>query len=587
MSPIMSKDFENPSCHSRNKAIENAELEALLTVNRYAPLRFKLGMLEERGHHVNEADKWNTECRENLTNSRVHDSNGRTLQDTAHSAGLQIEGVTSRPDSPVRDTAGLSNDSVSDASGIQDAVSAGQATVAKEGNALAKTKTPDTGAATINADDVKLEEKESQAGSGDEEGSEVGDSDEDTDGNDEQLVLNDLKEAAVRFESIDKILAGLGNTSTGLVDTVRQLRLSLEFSQKEIDTLKGENQTLRRQLDDLGTEERRSTFQMDRLEEKIDRVDTLAKKKNLIFEGVPEAGGGKENVEKSIWGLFDQLNINKGMEFDACYRQGNYNKNRNRPIVVVFQKQLDRDLVYASRMNLRKTPDYKQVWVNEDLGQASKKTRNMIRLIAKQAQVEGIDCRTGKYALHINKERYDSSNLDELPPPLHPSIVKQIRVDKDTIAYQSEFAPFSNLFPVSITMGQHKFVSSEQIFQFLKAKTMNKPLAATRIYLSRNQVEIKRMGDDLGTSDLWESRQFDLMYSCLKKKFTQNPHLKEMLLGTGNCELVEATPNRLWGCGATLSSNLLRRHEWQGENRQGKILMTVREELRRAQLDGV
>ena len=53
-----------------------------------------------------------------------------------------------------------------------------------------------------------------------------------------------------------------------------------------------------------------------------------------------------------------------------------------------------------------------------------------------------------------------------------------------------------------------------------------------------------------------------------------------MLLDTGNCELVVATPNRLWGCGATLSSNLLRRHEWPGENRQGKILMTVRNELR-------
>ena len=43
---------------------------------------------------------------------------------------------------------------------------------------------------------------------------------------------------------------------------------------------------------------------------------------------------------------------------------------------------------------------------------------------------------------------------------------------------------------------------------------------------------------------------------------------------------MEATPGRLWGCGATLSSNLLRRHEWPGENKQGKILMTVRDKLR-------
>ena len=91
---------------------------------------------------------------------------------------------------------------------------------------------------------------------------------------------------------------------------------------------------------------------------------------------------------------------------------------------------------------------------------------------------------------------------------------------------------------------------------------------------------MKRMGDDLGTSELWEKRKFDVMYVCLKKKFEQNEELRELLLNSGNCELVEATPGRLWGCGATLSSNLLKRHEWPGENRQGKILMTVREEIR-------
>ena len=105
-------------------------------------------------------------------------------------------------------------------------------------------------------------------------------------------------------------------------------------------------------------------------------------------------------------------------------------------------------------------------------------------------------------------------------------------------------------------------------------------LIAAKIYLSRDQIEIKQLGDEAGTSDLWETEKFDIMYICLKRKFEQNPELLRMLLDTGDRELVEATPNRLWGCGATLSSNLLRRHEWPGENRQGKILMTVRKELR-------
>ena len=382
-----------------------------------------------------------------------------------------------------------------------------------------------------------------------------------------------------KFDLVEKLLGEMGKRSTALTGTVQDLRDSLEFSQSEIVTLKEENYKLRQKLEDLELEEDRSSYQIKKLEGKVDKVETQVKKKNLMFEGLPEVEGGKEEVIKTVWSLFDQLNINRGIEFDACFRQGTYNRHRARPIVISFQKQSDRDLVYAKRLNLRNTQNYKQVWISEDLGQASKKARNLIRLITKKAQIDGIDCRTGKYTLQVNNERYDSSNLCDLPPPLHPSTVKQIQLDKNTVAYQSEFAPFSNFFPADIVLGNHKFFCLEQAYQYLKAKYLNKPLAAARIYLSREQIEIKQIGDALGSSPEWDTKRFDMMYVCLRRKFEQNQHLRAMLLATGSCELVEATPNRLWGCGATLSSNLLRRHEWPGENRQGKILMTVRDEL--------
>ena len=208
-------------------------------------------------------------------------------------------------------------------------------------------------------------------------------------------------------------------------------------------------------------------------------------------------------------------------------------------------------------------------------------------MIARKAQAEGIDCRTGKYSILIDRKRYQDQNLEELPAPLHPSSVKQVQIDSKTIAYQSEEAPFSNFYPVVFRVGKFKFTCLEQAFQFFRAKTLNKLLAASRIYRSRDPVEMKRIGDDLGTSDLWEDRKFDVMFVCLCNKFKQNEDLKHLLLKTGNCELVEATPGRLWGCGATLSSNLLRRHEWPGENKHGKILMSVREELREEEKDKV
>ena len=206
----------------------------------------------------------------------------------------------------------------------------------------------------------------------------------------------------------------------------------------------------------------------------------------------------------------------------------------------------------------------------------------MIRLIGKEAQLQGIDYKTGKYAIHINKTKYDSSNLDNLPPQLHPTQLKQVQIDEKTLAYQSEFAPFSNFYPCQIRIGKHMFFCAEQAYQFLRAKTLKRDLAAIRIYLSRDVRFIKQAGEELGTSEAWEAQQLDVMYGCIKKKFDQNQELKTLLLKSGELELVEATPNMLWGCGATLSSNVLRHHNWPGKNRHGEILMTVREELRAA-----
>ena len=521
MSPIMDRAYQNPSCNQLN---DDAEINFLLGNNRFAPLEDEMTLRNE----INTQEMGSTIAMDNNNSSSQGTTTGKALHDLIPSNGTGGGGPQQRagPDTVVKE--------------VSDAVPVSEPGLSKE----------------------------------------IGEEGSDTDEafSEHSADMNPTHIAA-KFAKVDELLDTLGNKSTSLTGMVSDLRESLEFSQKEIDMLKAENRELRQKVSDLETEESRSAYQLNRLDDKIDRVDTQSRRKNLIFDGVPEKDS-KEDVVKTIWNLFDQLNINARMDFDACYRQGNYNPNRTRPILISFQTLNDPDMVYSSRMNLRKTMSYKQVWINEDLGPTSKKTRNLIRSITKKAQAEGIDCRSGKYALQVNKEKFDGNKLDELPPPLHPSNIKQFDLDEKTVVYQSEYAPFSNMFPVCIVIGQYKFISLEQAYQFFCAKTMNKLLAATKIYLSRNQVEIKRMGDDLGQSDLWDAKKFDIMYICLKKKFEQNAELKEMLLKTGDRELVEVTPNRLWGCGATLSSNLLKRHEWPGDNKQGKILMTVRDELR-------
>ena len=63
-------------------------------------------------------------------------------------------------------------------------------------------------------------------------------------------------------------------------------------------------------------------------------------------------------------------------------------------------------------------------------------------------------------------------------------------------------------------------------------------------------------------------------------KFTQNENLKMVLLETKDRELVEASPSdRIWGIGFDSEKAPGNEDKW-GENKLGKALMKVREQLR-------
>ena len=58
----------------------------------------------------------------------------------------------------------------------------------------------------------------------------------------------------------------------------------------------------------------------------------------------------------------------------------------------------------------------------------------------------------------------------------------------------------------------------------------------------------------------------------MRFKFTHHPELSQMLLNTGDAQLEDGNTwgDRIWGV-----------YQGQGENRLGKILMKIRDELRR------
>ena len=67
----------------------------------------------------------------------------------------------------------------------------------------------------------------------------------------------------------------------------------------------------------------------------------------------------------------------------------------------------------------------------------------------------------------------------------------------------------------------------------------------------------------------FDKHKFDIMEKGLRAKFTQNPQVAEMLKATGNAVLIKSC-EICYKCGFGIGS---------GQNRMGKILMQIRNEL--------
>ena len=129
------------------------------------------------------------------------------------------------------------------------------------------------------------------------------------------------------------------------------------------------------------------------------------------------------------------------------------------------------------------------------------------------------------------------------------------------------------------------FTSSEQFMMAHKAHLFSPD--DTEIYdlilSSSSPREQKALGRRIPNFDesIWEAHRFDIVKWGNYFKFTQDEELKELLLGTGERELVEASPrDRIWGVGFGAKNAEKNRERW-GLNLLGKVLMEVRKRIRK------
>lgn len=134
------------------------------------------------------------------------------------------------------------------------------------------------------------------------------------------------------------------------------------------------------------------------------------------------------------------------------------------------------------------------------------------------------------------------------------------------------FYEFSNFFPQGFEEDGAYWPTVEHYFQAMKFAGPSHAAYRESIRLARGPKHAKALGQtrDRPLRADWEDVKEEVMLHALRRKFG-HPRLRDLLLGTEDRPLVEASPHdHYWGAGAHGS----------GANRLGALLEQVREELR-------
>ena len=134
---------------------------------------------------------------------------------------------------------------------------------------------------------------------------------------------------------------------------------------------------------------------------------------------------------------------------------------------------------------------------------------------------------------------------------------------------RDEYGCFSNFSPHGFELDGLYWPTSEHYFQ--AQKFVGTP-HVEQIRLVKTPKDAAKMGRER-TRPLrqdWEQVKDDIMRQAVLSKFQTHTDIRDILLSTGNAEIVENSPiDFYWGCGVDSS----------GKNMLGKILMEVREIL--------
>jgi ribA/ribD-fused uncharacterized protein len=129
---------------------------------------------------------------------------------------------------------------------------------------------------------------------------------------------------------------------------------------------------------------------------------------------------------------------------------------------------------------------------------------------------------------------------------------------------------FSNFAPFGIDLDGKRWPTVEHYYQaqkFTDATICKKIRQAEQPIVAKSIAD----GNKPAMRPDWDAVKDEVMYRAVRRKFELHPSLRELLLATGDEDILETAPtDYYWGVG----------REGTGQNRLGKIIERIRAELR-------
>jgi hypothetical protein len=249
-----------------------------------------------------------------------------------------------------------------------------------------------------------------------------------------------------------------------------------------------------------------------------------------------------------------------------------------RSVMIQFAFQSDRDTVWSAKKELKGS----SLYLREDVSKETSKYRATLIPILKAAKQNNSKATISGDTIIIDGQKYAKGQLDKLPESLNPTTLST-RFNEECLAFYGGINPLSNFYECNFEVAGIKYTSVEQYYQSIKAEQHGDIAAKNKILRAVHPADQKRLGTSVTVNEgSWSRQAPEIMHIGVKAKFEQNSELRNYLLETGSKTLLEASPrDTFWGTGVPLTHrNVLAEETHKGQNVLGRILMSVREQIR-------